>query len=72
MESILYMRILPIFANKSRVNSTAMGQGFQKVNCKKPHIASLKMNNTDVYMRLAEASMRDNRIEHELKSMGLI
>lgn len=64
------MRISPFFAQTTRSN-TAMGQAFQRTNCAKPRKVTSK-NETDVFMRLAEASMKDVKIESELKSMGLI
>ena len=69
------MRISPIFAQTGRTASTAMGQAFQqKTNCRKPHnlSADSAYDKNDVFMRVAEASMRDAKIELELKSMGLI
>lgn len=66
------MRISPIFSQPARTNSTTMGQAFQKADCcRKPNSVATR-ENTDLFMRLAEASMRDRKIELELKSMGLI
>lgn len=64
------MRISPIFTQKT--HSTAMGQAYQqKTECRKPQ-AQMNYDKGDIFMRLAEASMRDAKIELELKSMGLI
>ncbi len=71
----IFMRISPIFAQTGRTASTTMGQAFQqRTNCRKPHSSASNSayDKSDVFMRLAEASMRDAKIEHELKSMGLI
>ncbi len=70
------MRISPIFAQKSHTNSTAMGQGFQRLN--KSSMASSKLDNNkcDVFVKMAEASYSNSprglKIQSELKSMGLI
>ncbi len=72
------MRILPIFAQKNHINSTAMGQGFQKLNNKQSAITNSKMDNNknDVFVRMAEASYSNSprgiKIQSELQSMGLI
>lgn len=72
------MRILPIFAQKSHINSTAMGQGFQKLNNKQSAITNSRMDNNknDVFVRMAEASYSNSprgiKIQSELQSMGLI
>ncbi len=64
------MRIAPIFTQKSY--STAMGQAYQqRTNCKKPQ-SNINYDKGDIFMRLAEASMRNAKIELELKQMGLI
>ena len=70
------MRISPIFAQKSHNNSTAMGQGFQRLN--KSSLAHSKMENnkSDVFVKMAEASYSNSprgvKIQSELQSMGLI
>lgn len=69
------MRISPVFSQAIRPNMTTMGQGFQKADCRKPVPAPALMeseNSRDIYFSLAEASMRDKKIELELKTMGLI
>lgn len=65
------MRISPIFIQ--RTQSASMGQAFQqKADCRrKPH-ETMNYDKGDIFMRLAEASMRDAKIEMELKNMGLI
>lgn len=71
------MRISPIFAQKSHINSTAMGQGFQRL-ANNGGMANSKMenNNNDIFVRMAEASYsqspRGLKIQSELQSMGLI
>ena len=64
------MRISPVFAKAVHSDKTTMGQAFQRTSCRKP--TSYFENNNDVFVRLAEASMRDVKIESELKSMNLI
>lgn len=73
------MRISPLFTQKSRTNSTTMGQAFQSADCRKPRMtASSKMdyNKNDVFVRMAEASYSNSprglKIQSELQSMGLI
>lgn len=66
------MRISPIFSQASRLNSTTMGQAFHRNDCCRKPNTFVARENTDLFMRLAEASMRDRKIELELKSMGLI
>lgn len=67
------MRISPIFARKSAVTSSMRGvQAFEKMNCKKPQSSCANYDKGDIFIRLADASMRDKSIERELKSMGLI
>ena len=66
-----FMRISPIFTKAAAVNST-FAKGFQRNNCRKPQLTGREMNQTDLFVRLAEASMKDVRIESELRSMGLI
>jgi len=72
------MRISPIFTQQSRLNSTTMGQAFQKTDCRKPELANSKLqyNRNDVFVRMAEASYssspRGLKIQSELQSMGLI
>ena len=65
------MRILPIFAKTSYSNVAAKGQGFKRGECRKPG-PCIQTRQNDVFVRLAEASMKDVKIESELKSMGLI
>lgn len=67
------MRISPVFARTNKTTSTAMGQTFQRANCRKPHSSS---NNQDVFVKMAEASLADTprgkQMDLELKSMGLV
>jgi len=65
------MRILPIFAKTSYSKVAATGQGFKRGDCKASG-SCLETRQNDVFVRLAEASMKDVKIESELKSMGLI
>ncbi|MCD8024960.1 MAG: hypothetical protein LUE64_05450 [Candidatus Gastranaerophilales bacterium] len=50
------------------------GQTFQRTGCRKPHDLGVmgSYSSNDVFMRLAEASMRDSKIEQELQLMELI
>ncbi len=64
------MRVSPIFKQFYTANSASMGKAFARVNCRKPQVCQKSCD--DVYMKLAEASMRDKKIELELRSMGLI
>lgn len=65
------MRISPIFAKTPYSNLAVTGQGYMKSDCKRTG-RCMDNSNKDVFVKLAEASMRDVRIESELKSMGLI
>lgn len=63
------MKIAPVFLSNNKVKHNNNGQNFSSVN----------FNNSinkpccdDIFIRLADASMRDKKIESELKSMGLI
>ena len=70
------MRISPLFTQKSRANSTTMGQGFQRLSNK--NLASSKMDNNkcDIFVKMAEASYSNSprglKMQSELQSMGLI
>lgn len=71
------MRISPIFAQKSHVNSTAMGQTFQRLGNRNSVVNSKMDNNkNDVFVKMAEASYSNSprglKIQSELQSMGLI
>ena len=71
------MRISPIFAQKSNVNSTAMGQAFQRLGNRNSVVNSKMDNNkNDVFVKMAEASYSNSprgfKIQSELQSMGLI
>lgn len=65
------MRILPVFAYTSKLNSKSMAQGFQS-GCRKPSPCYSSNSRQDIFIKLAQASMNDVKIESELKSMGLI
>ncbi len=62
------MKINPIFFNK---NNGFSNKGYFATSSKS--VNKINYNNqTDVFVRLAMASMRDVKIENELKTMGLI
>lgn len=67
----LCMRISPIFAKTSYPNLATTGQNYMKNDCRRTG-RCMDNSNKDVFVKLAEASMRDVKIESELKSMGLI
>ena len=62
------MKIAPVFSTISFINRNN-GQSLSLENnyldCKKPCC-------DDVFVRLADASLKDKKIETELRSMGLI
>ncbi len=63
------MKICPIvFKNNSLSNK---GQ-LSNYNLQKGHASLDYQNQSDVFVRLAIASTRDQKIEHELKNMYLI
>jgi len=66
------MRISPIFTKAANSSFSALGQSFKNENCRKPCPARNRMAQTDLFVRMAEASLKDAKIESELKSMGLI
>ena len=66
------MRIAPIFAQKGSLNAPiAPNQTFQ-MRSRRPNQVNNYANFDEAYFKLAEASMRDKKIELELSSMGLI
>lgn len=66
------MRISPIFTKAANSSFSALGQSFKNESCRKP--CPMQHNNlqNDLFVKMAEASLRDVKIESELKSMGLI
>ncbi len=66
------MRISPIFAQQGSINANASNQAFQRMRSKRPEQTLSTTNCDEAYFKLAEASMRDKKIELELRSMGLI
>ncbi len=65
------MRVSPVFSR--RTNLSNMKQTFQRA-AGAPSLPDAKRaeNSSDIFIRLAEASLRDSKIESELKQSGLI
>ncbi len=66
------MRISPISRQMAQINSNSQAQSAGKFGCRKPAQYRHAPQQKDLFIKLAEASLRDVKIESELKSMGLI
>ena len=60
------MRICPVMLNKYDLSNKGQLKSFQSMQTLN------YQNQNDAFVRLAIASMRDNKIENELKGMKLI
>lgn len=63
------MKVSPVFSMNNYPKINNHGQKFSSINFNN---SSTQPCREDVFLRLAEASLKDKKIELELKSMGLI
>ena len=63
------MKISPVFCSTNFQKTNSSGQRFLS-----SHVSNnnFKPHQEDMFIRLAAASLKDKKIEHELGSMGLI